>query len=213
VPSLADWLKIDIEGIELPALCSARRLLTPERVQHLSMELNWDTTAENEVHAIRHILKRGGYRRAGVPDLDRDITRTSHYSSDFLKAGATKGRLLFPWSGYFSIRHKLYMATFSLDDGSADIPRRPPTQEPFHDSLAQRAVARRRRLPASRVAVRCSSHLGSTLPCTHTIVAHRTPTASRSLFRSVAHRNLPLPAFQGRNRIAPRSIPAQVETA
>ena len=129
-----EWLKIDVEGMELPSLCSARTLLTPDRVQHIGLEINWDTTADTEVHAIRHIMKQNGYRRAAVPGLDRNATRGSHYAVPFLEKGGTPGGLYYPWRGYFSGRHKIYMATFSLDDGSNNgkkwYPDIPPIRSP-----------------------------------------------------------------------------------
>ena len=44
-----DLLKVDVEGMELAAICSALALLVPDRVRHLGLEFNQETLPDEEV--------------------------------------------------------------------------------------------------------------------------------------------------------------------
>jgi len=49
------WLKMDVEGLELPAMCSG--LATLQRTAHLSLEFNTDTTSALNMAVIRKLVE------------------------------------------------------------------------------------------------------------------------------------------------------------
>jgi len=52
-----DFLKIDVEGAELEALCSSVRWFGRGAVRTLGMELNWETTVQAQARIIEVLLR------------------------------------------------------------------------------------------------------------------------------------------------------------
>ena len=54
-----DWIKIDVEGSELEALCGATEWLARGAIANLGMELNWKTTIQSQVRTVSVTIGRG----------------------------------------------------------------------------------------------------------------------------------------------------------
>ena len=93
-----DLLKVDVEGSEMAAVCSATQLLAPGRVQHVGLELNPETLPDNDARRILRVLAKAGYSRVPV-------------------AGIVKPGSGLSWANYFrqggGAREKIYMGVFT----------------------------------------------------------------------------------------------------
>lgn len=69
-----DWLKVDVEGSELAALCGASGVFRRAHVRWLGFELNSETTSRAQAMRIRRLLGASGMAQRHLSGLGKDGT-------------------------------------------------------------------------------------------------------------------------------------------